>query len=134
MFRRLMLAALLALPLSCASSGSTAEDDSPVQTNQRFAVDYTVSCAPDRTISPATDCRFEVTYRTAEGMTKRVPYMGNEFWIGHFGAVSGDTAVMTVKRRGGTARLHLAIWIDLDKGAFRILDGAGPVTLKAVIP
>jgi hypothetical protein len=62
-------------------------------------------------------------------------YAANQLWVGHFGAVSGDTAVMTVKRIAGTGgRLYLIINVNLSRAAFRILDEAGPATLKAVIP
>lgn len=98
MFRSIALAVL------CASSaGSTAEDDSPAPTTERHAVDYAVSCvgADDPAFTAHVDCQFEVTYRTADGMKSDRSYAANQLWVGHFGAVSGDTAVMTVKRIAG---------------------------------
>jgi len=136
MFRCVLLAVFLAVPLSYASSGGTAEDDSPVQTTERQDVDYTVSCGgTDDSFASIVDCQFDVTYRTSEGMKKENSYAANQFWSGFFGAVSGDTAVMTVERKAGTGgRLYLAIWVDRHREAFHILDGVGPATLKAVIP
>ena len=113
MFRPFMLAALLAVPLSCAHSG--------------HIVRYSVYC-------PQTGCLSKVSYRGAEG-TEQSGAVNS--WNHQFSSTSGGQYELTVRRTDMSRRgsLYIRVYIDdLEVASDHLEPGdAGPVTLAGEI-
>ena len=126
MFRRVLLAVLLTVPLSCASSGSTNDDGSsaPAATGPH-RVGYGVYCS--------AQCTFEVSYRGAEGMKRA---QASTRWSHSFSAESGGQVAVIVRRRdSGQGRLFVSISVNGRTVEMRRLEDGetGPVSLAGEV-
>jgi len=123
--RRVLVACLICLSLSCASGGSTADETSdPDVTPDRHLVRYSASGG-----------RYQVSYVSAQGPRKEI--IQGSFLYGYW-ADSGDTARVTVRRLGESIPKSITVRLEVDRMPtqphFILIGDFEPLTLEAPIP
>ena len=127
MLRYALLLTLAVLSLSCASGGTTTDEESasPPKTPGPHQVTYSVYCSGQ--------CTFEVSYRGAEGMGKA---QASSRWSHSFSVESGGQVAVTVRRRdSGQGRLFVSLRVDGRDVDGRIMENGetGPITLAGAV-